>query len=94
MMNSEGVDVWKVYPSGIVDMRMSKHLYSSIQGYIRNVCYLSIQDVEAHVRAAEVFMLSDKQKYSVRIDNNYKGSYCNLYVNISQTRFGAIMQIL
>ena len=66
MMNDGGVDVWKVHPSGIVEMRMKRFLYGSVQEYVKDICYVSIQNVEAHVQAAEELMLTDKQRYSVR----------------------------
>ena len=77
MMAHEGIDVWKIYPSGIVDMRMNKYLYSDIQGYLRDVCYVSIQNVEAHVEAAEVLMLSDRQKYMVRLSKEVNYNTAN-----------------
>ena len=61
-MEAGNVDVWRIHPSGMVEMKMGRSLYSAIQDYIRDVCYVSIQNVEAHVREMEELMLSDRQK--------------------------------
>ena len=70
MMNNEGVDVWKVHPSGTVQMRMDRSLFASIYSYVRNICHVSIENVEEHVQAAEAMMLSDRQKYYDSVSQN------------------------
>ena len=69
LMEYKGVDVWRVYPTGQVDMRMSQQIYDVVLRYMPEMCSIIIDNVEAHVQMAEENMLSEKQKLKSWINN-------------------------